>query len=137
MTAFLESLTIVFSPVSLIFMVIATAFGIICGALPGLGPSMAIILLLPFTYGMDPIVGIIVLVAVNVGAQAGGSISAILLRVPGTSSAIATTFDGYPMALKGKAGRARGACHDCICIWKHIFSYCNAGLGASFGKVRT
>lgn len=108
MTAFLESVTIVFSPVSMIFMIIATAFGIICGALPGLGPSMAIILLLPFTYGMDPIVGIIVLVAVNVGAQAGGSISAILLRVPGTSSAIATTFDGYPMALKGKAGRALG-----------------------------
>lgn len=108
MDAILESLFIVFSPMSILFMIIATAFGIICGALPGLGPSMAIILLLPFTYGMDPIVGIIVLVAVNVGAQAGGSISSILLRVPGTSSAIATTFDGYPMALKGKAGRALG-----------------------------
>ncbi|MDF2592499.1 MAG: hypothetical protein K0S75_1965 [Clostridia bacterium] len=108
MEAIIQSLSIVFGPMSLILIVIATAFGMICGALPGLGPSMAIILLLPFTYEMDPIVGIIVLVAVNVGAQAGGSISAILLRVPGTSSAIATTFDGYPMALQGKAGRALG-----------------------------
>ena len=108
MEAMLQSISIVFSPMSLILITIGTAFGIICGALPGLGPSMAIILLLPFTYGMDPVVGIIVLVAVNVGAQAGGSISSILLRVPGTSSSIATTFDGYPMALKGKAGRALG-----------------------------
>jgi len=104
----LQSLAVVFSPMSLFFVLLGTTFGIICGALPGLGPSMAVILLLPFTYNMDPIVGIITLVAVNVGAQAGGSISSILLRVPGTSSAIATTFDGYPMALKGKAGRALG-----------------------------
>ena len=108
MEAVFQSLSIVFNPISILFIIIATAFGIICGALPGLGPSMAIILLLPFTYNMDPIVGIIVLVAVNVGAQSGGSISAILLKVPGTSSAIATTFDGYPMALQGKAGRALG-----------------------------
>lgn len=104
----IQSLSVVFSPISLVFMIVGTAFGIVCGALPGLGPSMAVILLLPFTYNMDPIVGIISLVAVNVGAQAGGSISSILLRVPGTPSAIATTFDGYPMALQGKAGRALG-----------------------------
>ncbi len=104
----IQSLFLVFSPISFVFMFIGTAFGIVCGALPGLGPSMAVILLLPFTYNMDPIVGIITLVAVNVGAQAGGSISSVLLRVPGTPSAIATTFDGYPMALQGKAGRALG-----------------------------
>ena len=69
---------------------------------------MAVVLLLPFTYKMDPIVGIITLVAVNVGAQAGGSISSILLKVPGTPSAIATTFDGYPMTLQGRSGRALG-----------------------------
>lgn len=103
-----QALTIVMSPIALMFLMLGTAFGIICGALPGLGPSMAVILLLPFTYNMNPIVGIVTLVAVNVGAQAGGSISSILLRVPGTPSAIATTFDGYPMALQGKAGRALG-----------------------------
>ncbi|MCX7786149.1 MAG: tripartite tricarboxylate transporter permease [Spirochaetes bacterium] len=104
----IKSLSIVFSPLSMVFMSFGTLFGVVCGALPGLGPSMAVILLLPFTYAMDPIVGIITLVAVNVGAQAGGSISSILLRVPGTPSAIATTFDGYPMAMQGKAGRALG-----------------------------
>lgn len=104
----IQALTTVFNPIAFLFMLLATAFGIICGALPGLGPSMAVILLLPFTYNMDPIVGIVTLVAVNVGAQAGGSISSILLRVPGTPSSIATTFDGYPMASKGKAGRALG-----------------------------
>ena len=98
----------VFSPYSLLFMILSTSFGLVCGALPGLGPSMAVILLLPFTYNMNPIVGIITLVAVNVGAQAGGSISSILLKVPGTPSSIATTFDGYPMARQGKAGRALG-----------------------------
>jgi len=106
--AIIQAFGIVFSPMSIFFMILATSFGIVCGALPGLGPSMAVILLLPFTYNMDPVVGIITLVAVNVGAQAGGSISSILLRVPGTPSSIATTFDGYPMALAGKAGRALG-----------------------------
>lgn len=104
----IQSFISVFSPLSLLLVFISTTFGIVCGALPGLGPSMAVILLLPFTYNMDPIVGIISLVAVNVGAQAGGSISSILLRVPGTASSIATTFDGYPMATQGKAGRALG-----------------------------
>ncbi len=105
----IQAFTTVFNPLALLFMLLATAFGLVSGgALPGLGPSMAVILLLPFTYNMDPIVGIITLVAVNVGAQAGGSISSILLKVPGTPSSIATTFDGYPMASQGKAGRALG-----------------------------
>lgn len=108
MDVIIQSIATVFSPVALLFMFLATSFGIICGALPGLGPSMAVILLLPFTYNLDPIVGIITLVAVNVGAQSGGSISSILLRVPGTASSIATTFDGYPMASKGQGGRALG-----------------------------
>lgn len=108
MESIVQSFMTVFSPLSIVFMFLGTTFGIVCGALPGLGPSMAVILLLPFTYNMDPIVGIITLVAVNVGAQAGGSISSILLRVPGTASAIATTFDGYPMATQGKAGKALG-----------------------------
>lgn len=108
MDLILQSLPLVFNFTALFFMLAGTFFGIICGALPGLGPTMAVVLLLPFTYKMDPIIGIVTLVAVNVGAQAGGSISSILLKVPGTPSAIATTFDGYPMAMQGKAGRALG-----------------------------
>jgi putative tricarboxylic transport membrane protein len=69
---------------------------------------MAVILMLPFTYGMEAIQSIVVLVAVYVGAMCGGSISAILLKTPGTPAAVATTFDGYPMAMKGKAARALG-----------------------------
>ena len=108
MQAIIASAAIVFSPGAVLFTLAGTLFGLICGALPGLGPTMAVILVLPFTYAMDPLVGIITLVAVNVGAQAGGSISAILLKVPGTPSAIATTFDGYPMAQQGRAGHALG-----------------------------
>lgn len=69
---------------------------------------MAIILCLPFTYSMDPITAIVLLVTVYLGGATGGSISAILLRTPGTPEAIATTFDGYPMARNGMAGRALG-----------------------------
>jgi putative tricarboxylic transport membrane protein len=104
----IRSILYVFTPLNLALIVGGTAFGMICGALPGLSASMAIILLLPFTYGMEPVQAIATLVAVYIGAACGGSISAILLRTPGTPEAVATTFDGYPMAMRGKAGRALG-----------------------------
>jgi putative tricarboxylic transport membrane protein len=103
-----QSILYVFTPLNLALIIGGTAFGMICGALPGLSASMSIILLLPFTYGMQPVQAIVTLVAVYIGAACGGSISAILLRTPGTPEAVATTFDGYPMAMKGKAGRALG-----------------------------
>jgi putative tricarboxylic transport membrane protein len=108
MEIIIRSILYVFTPLSLVLVVGGTAFGMICGALPGLSASMAIILLLPFTYGMEPVQAIVTLVAVYIGAACGGSISAILLRTPGTPEAVATTFDGYPMAMRGKAGRALG-----------------------------
>jgi putative tricarboxylic transport membrane protein len=88
--------------------VAGTMFGMVCGALPGISSSMAIILLLPFTYAMQPIAAIVTLVAVYIGGACGGSISAILLKIPGTPEAVATVFDGHPMALKGQAGKALG-----------------------------
>lgn len=93
--------------------VIATAFGgtlwgIFGGALPGISPSIAMALLLPFTYGMEPIPAIVLLASVYVGAEYGGSIPAILIRTPGTNAAAATTLDGYEMARQGKAGEALG-----------------------------
>jgi putative tricarboxylic transport membrane protein len=92
---------------------IATAFGgvlwgILGGALPGISPSIAMALLLPFTYGMEPIPAIVLLASVYVGAEYGGSIPAILIRTPGTNSAAATTLDGYEMARQGKGGEALG-----------------------------
>lgn len=80
--------------------------GIIIGAIPGLGPTMAIALLIPVTFTMAPIPAITLLLGVYQGAIFGGSISAILLNVPGTPSSAATAIDGYAMARKGEGGRA-------------------------------
>ncbi len=102
----LNALTGVLDPVSLILIVVGVGSGIIIGALPGLTATMAIALLVPFTFGMSPIHGLVLLGAIYTGAIYGGSFSAILINTPGTPSAIATTFDGFPMAQKGEAYRA-------------------------------
>lgn len=81
-------------------------FGIVFGAIPGLTGALAVTLLLPFTYSMTGVNGLTLLVAVYVGSISGGLISAILLNIPGTPASIATTFDGSPMALAGRAGDA-------------------------------
>jgi putative tricarboxylic transport membrane protein len=84
------------------------AWGIIGGALPGISPSIAMALLLPFTHGMDPVVAIVMLASVYVGAEYGGSIPAILIRTPGTNSAAATVLDGFEMHRRGRGGEALG-----------------------------
>jgi putative tricarboxylic transport membrane protein len=84
------------------------AWGIIGGALPGISPSIAMALLLPFTIGFDSITGIVMLAAVYVGAEYGGSIPAILIRTPGTNAAAATAIDGYEMHRRGRGGEALG-----------------------------
>jgi putative tricarboxylic transport membrane protein len=81
-------------------------FGIIFGAIPGLTGALAVTLLLPFTYSMVPESGLTLLVSVYVGAISGGLISATLLNIPGTPASICTTFDGSPMARKGRGGDA-------------------------------
>lgn len=86
-----------------------TIIGIIFGAIPGLTSTMAVALFLPITYTLNPGAGISLLVALFVGGTSGGLISAILLRIPGTPSSIATTFDGGPMMEKGEAVKALGA----------------------------
>jgi putative tricarboxylic transport membrane protein len=85
-----------------------TLLGLFVGAMPGLSATMALALLLPLTYNMDPASGLSMLAALYVGASYGGSISAILLRTPGTPSAAATVLDGYPLSQQGQAGRALG-----------------------------
>lgn len=81
--------------------------GMVIGCVPGLSVTLGIILMLPLTYTFDdPASAIILLLAVYVGGMYGGSISAITLNTPGTNSAIATTFDGYPQAKKGKVKKA-------------------------------
>ena len=84
------------------------AWGILGGALPGISASITMALLLPFTYGLDPTVAIVLLASTYVGAEYGGSIPAILIRTPGNNAAAATVIDGYMMKQQGKAGEALG-----------------------------
>jgi putative tricarboxylic transport membrane protein len=83
--------------------------GLIFGSIPGLTFSMALALMVPFTFGMQTTPALGLLLGVYVGGMTGGSVSAILLGIPGTPSAAATVFDGYPMAQRGHAGVALGA----------------------------
>ena len=95
-----------FVPYHLAIIVGGTTVGLFVGAMPGLSATMALAVLLPFTFAMPPLAGLIGLGSVYMGAIYGGAFSAILINAPGTPSSIATTFDGYPMA---KAGRAEEA----------------------------
>ena len=104
----LPGLPIVMNPEMLLFLFIAVFLGVTVGALPGLTAVMCVAIVSPFTYGLTPQMGILSLVGIYVGANYGGSISATLLNIPGTPAAIATTFDAYPMAKMGQAGRAIG-----------------------------
>lgn len=97
-----------FAPDTLLHIVIGVVLGIVVGAIPGLTGSMLIALSLPFTFGMTPVNAIAMLVSMYVGGVSGSLITAVLMRMPGTASSIMTTFDGYPMTLNGKAGRALG-----------------------------
>lgn len=91
-----------------ILIFLAVIIGIIWGALPGLSASMALAIFTPFTFGLAPYQGIAFLVAIYAAVCFGGAISAILVKIPGAPSSVCTVFDGYPMALRGEAGRAIG-----------------------------
>ncbi|MDY8108138.1 tripartite tricarboxylate transporter permease [Fulvimarina sp. 2208YS6-2-32] len=98
----------VFAPQIFGLITIGVAVGIVFGAVPGLTAVMAIALTLPMTYGLGASAGISLLIALYVGATSGGLISAILLKIPGTPSSVATTFDGGPMMEKGEGAKALG-----------------------------
>ena len=106
MDGLIAGLEVVFSMQALLAIFIGTVIGLIIGALPGLNGNMAIALLLPITFNMDPAIGIILLASIYCASCYGGSFSAILLGIPGTVSSIVTVFDGYPMACSGNASRA-------------------------------
>ena len=82
--------------------------GIVVGAIPGLSPSMGVALLVPFTYGMSPMLALILLLAIYIGASYGGSITAITINAPGTASAVVTAIDGHAMTRQGRPARALG-----------------------------
>lgn len=98
--------TTLIAPINLLIMNLGLAVGIIIGALPGLTPVLAITVLLPLTFGMEPITGMFLLLGAYCGGIYGGSITAILINTPGTPAAAATLFDGYELTKKGRAGDA-------------------------------
>lgn len=100
--------TELFSIWSLGAIVFGTLTGLIVGTLPGLGATIAVVLLLPLTYAMSPLAAVLMLIAAYQGAEYGGSISSIILGIPGTPAAVATVIDGNAMARKDMAGKALG-----------------------------
>ena len=108
----LESLALgvrsVCTPVGLLITLLGTVVGIIFGAVPGLSATTAIVLCLPLTYKMSSINGMALLISLFIGGISGGLVSAILTRIPGTPSSVATTWDGYPMTQKGQGVKALG-----------------------------
>ena len=100
--------TIFSTPSSMMFILIGVTMGIMVGCLPGLTATMGCALLIPFTFSMPPIQGLLMLMGLFTGAIYGGSISGVLIGTPGTPAAAATLIDGYPLSLKGEAGKAIG-----------------------------
>lgn len=100
--------SLLFSFKSLFAIVFGTMAGLLVGALPGLGAAVGTALLIPVTYTMEPLPAVLMLVALYEAAEYGGSISAIVLGIPGTSAAVATCLDGTPMAKQGYPGKALG-----------------------------
>ncbi|MGI9437125.1 MAG: tripartite tricarboxylate transporter permease, partial [Geminicoccaceae bacterium] len=93
-------------PINLALIVIGVTLGLFIGAMPGLGSVNGVAILLPITFLVPPASAIIFLAAIYYGAMYGGAISSITLGIPGASTAVATTFDGRPLALQGKASLA-------------------------------
>jgi len=120
----LQGLNTAFLPINLLLLFVGCFAGTFIGMLPGLGPVSAIALMIPITYGFDPSSGLILMAGVYYGAVFGGSTSAILINAPGVSGAVATAFDGYPMAQRGEAGRALALAA--------YSSFCGGTIGAVF-----
>ncbi len=116
----IENITLAFYELAnfqtLLLMVVGTVAGLIAGAIPGFTIAMAIVLTLPFTFGMPPAQGLATMIGVFVGGLSGGLMSGILIGIPGTPSSVATTFDGFPMARKGRPGLALG-----LGVWSSFF----------------
>lgn len=90
----------------LLALLVGSVGGVVIGAIPGVGPAVAIAILLPATFSMDPIVGLTVLLGIYGSSMYGGSIPAILINTPGTAVNALTTYDGFPMTTRGEARRA-------------------------------
>jgi putative tricarboxylic transport membrane protein len=105
-TALFQGFAVVITPFNLMLMMVGILLGVIIGVLPGLGGANGVAILLPLTFSMPPTSAIIMLSCIYWGALFGGAITSILFNIPGEPWSVATTFDGYPMAQKGRADEA-------------------------------
>jgi putative tricarboxylic transport membrane protein len=104
----IDGFGVVLEPTNLLYCLIGVVIGMLIGVLPGLGPAATIAILLPVTFGIEPVTAIIMLAGIFYGAQYGGTITSVLLRLPGEASSVVTVFDGHELARQGKAGTALG-----------------------------
>jgi putative tricarboxylic transport membrane protein len=104
----IDGFGIVLQPSNLLFCLVGVLVGMFIGVLPGLGPVATISILLPITYTIDPVPAVIMLAGIFYGAQYGGTITSVLLRLPGETTSVITVLDGYQMARQGRAGSALG-----------------------------
>ncbi len=95
-------------PMTMLMVFVGTFMGLTFGAIPGLTATMGVALLVPITYALDPSIAIGMMLGCYVGGISGGAVASILINIPGTSSAMVTTFDGYPMAQNGRGAEALG-----------------------------
>ena len=111
-----SGLSVVFAPKMFILIIFAVFLGTLFGALPGVSATMAVTLGIPFTYRMAPVDAIAFLVAIYCASITGGGMTALLFKIPGVPSSAPTTYDGYPMAQRGEAGKALGVQLICSAI---------------------
>jgi putative tricarboxylic transport membrane protein len=104
----LDGFAVVLEPTNLLYCLIGVVVGMLVGVLPGLGPAATIAILLPITLGLEPVTAVIMLAGIFYGAQYGGTITSVLLKLPGEASSVVTVFDGHALARQGKAGTALG-----------------------------
>lgn len=114
--ALLEALSVFADPLAIGMAIMGALLGIIFGALPGWSPVNGLALVMPFTFGMDPMISMILFTGIIGGSHFGGSIPAILINTPGTAPNACTTFDGFPLAQKGEAVRALSISASCAFV---------------------
>jgi putative tricarboxylic transport membrane protein len=107
-------------PLAIFLTFVGTFMGLVFGSLPGLTSTMGVALLVPLTFAFQPVQALGMMLGTYVGGMAGGAVSAVLLNIPGTPSAVVTTIDGYPMAKQGRAAQALG--------WAATASFCGGFL---------
>jgi putative tricarboxylic transport membrane protein len=104
--ALIQGFAVVLTPTNVALMFVGITLGVLIGVLPGLGGANGVAILLPLTFSMSPTSAIVMLSCIYWGALFGGAITSVLFNIPGEPWSVATTFDGYPLAQKGKAGQA-------------------------------